>query len=193
MIDVFKEKGKLTLSVGEGYLSAYEISVLKPGDIVMTSKLAGEGYSVFFNNQYLLTGEVVVITNSFGFRVTSFVPPKTGGNLTTSIDHAVEMLPFTVRLGEIEVSLSELNGVGPGTIVNLDTAYSESEDAELLLAGIPIARGKVGVTYENMHLRISEVYAGNTGIQISEVRSSGNLLEKDFSTQYCKNYNFKLI
>ena len=64
MEGAFTKKGKLTISIGEGYLSAYEISVLKQGDIVKTTKLAGEGYSIFFNGHFLFTGEVVVISKS---------------------------------------------------------------------------------------------------------------------------------
>jgi hypothetical protein len=42
MKNFLQEKGHLKLSVGEGCLSAYEVGVLKAGDIVSTSKLAGE-------------------------------------------------------------------------------------------------------------------------------------------------------
>jgi hypothetical protein len=42
MENAFTTKGKLTVSIGESYLSAYEISVLKQGDIVKTTKLAGK-------------------------------------------------------------------------------------------------------------------------------------------------------
>ena len=191
MENVFAEKGKLVVSIGEGYLSAYEVSVLKPGDVIKTAKLAAEGYSVHFNGEFLFTAEVVIINKTFGIRVTSLLPPKIGSDVPGNSDDAIEMLPFMVRLGEIPISLSELKGVGPGTIINLDISYSEEEDADLLIAGIPVARGKVGATYENMSLRITDVYGKESTLSGLEVRSSGNLLEKDYHTQYSKDYNFK--
>ena len=154
MESFLKEKGKLALSIGESHLSAYEVSILKPGDIVNTSRPAGEGFSVYFNGYHLFTGEVVIIDTTFGLRVTTFIPPKSSFDVFTNLDDAVEMLPAMIQLGSIEISLSQLKGVGPGTIINLDTPFSTEEDADLLVAGIPVARGKVGVTYENMNLRI---------------------------------------
>ena len=191
MKNVFTTKGKLTLSIGEGCLSAYEVSVLKTGDIVQTTKMAGEGYSVFFNCHFLFSGEPVIIDKTLGLRVTTFSPPAVDTASPSNVDDVIEMLTFMVRLGEIEVSLSELQGVGPGTIISLDSPFSEEEDAELLVAGIPAAKGKVGVTYENMHLRITQVYDQKTDVSSLEVRSSGNLLEREYHTAYSKDYNFK--
>ena len=186
MKSFLKEKGMLTLSIGEGYLSAYEVSVLKPGDIVNSSRLAGEGYAVYFNDRHLFTSEVVIIDKVFGLRVTTFVPPKSSFDVFTNLDDPIEILPIMIRLGSIELALSDLKGVGPGTIISLDKPYNDEEDAELLVAGIPVAQGKVGATYENMHLRITKVYdnsAENTDI---EVRSSGSLLEHGYSTKSAK-------
>ncbi len=191
MQNVFNTKGTLRLSIGEGYLSAYEVSVLKSGDIVTTAKLAGEGYSVFFNGEFLFTSEVVIIDKFYGLRITSLLPPKSGVEVPGNADEAIEMLPFMVSLGEISTRLADLKGIGPGTIINLDTPYSDEEDAELIVAGIPVARGKVGATYENMSLRITQVYGKQNSVSGMEVRSSGNLLEKDYHTQYTKDYNFK--
>ena len=191
MKNFFHEKGTLTVSIGEGYLSAYEVSVLKPGDIVTTAKLAAEGFSVFFNGEFLMTAEVVIIDTFFGLRVTSLVPPKVGAQVPGNSDEAIEMLPFMVRLGQIPISLRELKGVGPGTIIHLDSVFSEEEDGELQVAGIPVAKGKVGVTYENMSLRITKIDGEKNALSGLEVRSSGNLIEKDYDTQYTKDYNFK--
>jgi flagellar motor switch/type III secretory pathway protein FliN len=192
MESYFNSKGKLSLSIGEGFLTAYELSVLKPGDIVNSSKLAGEGYSLYYNGHFILTGEVVVLDKLFGVRVTSFLPPKGyAAAAPANPEEAIEKLPFIIRLGEIDVSLSELKGVGPGTIISLDTPYREDEDAELVVAGIPAAAGKVGVVYENMQIRITKVYHGTRGTPELEVRSSGNLFEKDYPVRYLKDYNFK--
>ena len=41
MDNLFEKKGKLSVSIGEGYLSAYEASMLKAGDIVTTGTFTG--------------------------------------------------------------------------------------------------------------------------------------------------------
>ena len=191
MKNMFTDVGTLSLSIGEGYLSAYEVSILKPGDTVLTEKLAAEGFSVFFNGHFVFSGEVVILDHTFGIRVTSLLPPQGGIEVPGNSDDAVEMLPFQVRLGEIPVRLSDLVGVRAGTIINLDAPYSEEEDATLFVSGFAVARGKVGATYENMSLRITRVDGGPHQLDRLEVRSSGSLLERDFVTKFTKNYNFK--
>ena len=191
MGNVFTKNGNLTPSIGEGYLSAHELSILKPGDTVVMAKFAGEGYSVFSNGSFVFTGEIVILIRTFGVRVTSLLPPKAGAEVPENSDDAVEMLPFMIELGEISITLSQLKGVGPGTIVGLGTPFSEDEDAKLIVAGIPVARGKVGATYENMSLRITQIEESDNDMEELEVRSSGNLLEKDYITQFPKDYNFK--
>ena len=191
MQNIFTDVGSLSLSIGEGYLSAYEVSVLKPGDTVVTEKLAAEGFSVSFNGHFVFTGEVVIIDKTFGVRVTSLLPPQGSVEVPGNSDDIVEMLPFQVRLGEIPIRLSDLVGVRAGTIINLDTPYSEKEDAALVVSGITVATGKVGATYENMSLRITRVDGGPHRLDQLEVRSSGSLLERDFVTKFTKDYNFK--
>lgn len=191
MENLFEKKGKLSVSIGEGYLSAYEVSVLKVGDVVETVNLAGEGYPVFLNGYFLFTAEVVIIGKVFALRVASLLPAGVEAQPPANPDEAIEMLPFTVRFAEIEVCLHELIGVGPGTFINLDTLYSDVENAELLVAGIPVARGKVGVTYENMTLRITEITADVDITADLEVRSSGSLLEARRLGEHCKDYDFR--
>ena len=191
MGNVFNKTGSLEVSIGEGYLSAYEVSVLKPGDTVVTEKLAAEGFSVCFNGHFVCTAEMVILDTTFGIRVTSLLPPEDGAGVPRNADDAIEMLPFFVRIGRIKISLADLAGVGPGSIINLDTPYSVDEDAELVVAGIPIAAGKVGATYENMSLRITRIEDGPHEFGGLEVRSSGSLLERDFVTRFTKDYNFK--
>ena len=55
MESYFATRGELRMSIGEGYLSAYEVSLLNAGDTVTTAQLAGEGFSVFFNGLFLFT------------------------------------------------------------------------------------------------------------------------------------------
>ncbi len=191
MQNLFEQKGRLAVSIGEGYISAYEASMLKAGDIVETANLAGEGYPVYFNGHFLFTAEVVIIGRLVALRIKSLFPSRVEAQLPANPDEVIEMLPFMVRFAEIEISLRELEGVSPGTIINLDKLYSEKEDAQLIVAGIAVAKGKVGVLFENMTLRITEVIAELETSSDLQVRSSGSLVDMVRLGERCKDYDFK--
>jgi hypothetical protein len=40
MTDTFCDQGTLTVSVGEGYISSREVSTLRRGDVIRTTRLA---------------------------------------------------------------------------------------------------------------------------------------------------------
>ena len=139
----FDTKGTLEVSIGEGYLSSFETGILKPGDVVKTSREAGYPCSVFYNGHVLCQGEIVVPDDVFALRVSSLVRAEPFGPVPGNTDDVVEILPTRVSLGSIRLSLNELKDVSQGTCISLGKPFSAQADAELSAAGIPLARGKV--------------------------------------------------
>lgn len=64
-------------------------------------------------------------------------------------------VPVHVRIGENELSLAELNDLGPGSIVELDS--SAGEPVKFYAAGKLFATCEVVVIDENFGLRITQL------------------------------------
>ena len=186
MQDFFYKKGSLTVNIGRGFISSFEASVLKKGDVVRTEQIAGEAMEARFNGEFLCRGQIVIIENKFGFRVSDMEPAVEDYPLPSNTDDIIEILPTTVRLAEIKVSLSELKGISYGSIINLGREYVTDEDAELLAAGIPVAAGRVSVTGEIFAIRITRTYESH--FKEGNVRASGYMADK--SLERVKDYNF---
>ena len=175
MKDFFNEKGTLAVNLGNGFISSFEASVLKEGDVVRTDKLAGNAAEACFNGNFLCGGQIVVIDGTFGFRVTEKEPGIGDLPLPSNTDDVIEILPTMIRLAEIEVSLSELQGISYGSIINLGKKYVTDENCELLAAGIPIAKGCFSVNGEYFAIRITQTY--KTDFTENNVRTSGFLVD----------------
>lgn len=63
----------VTVELGRTKRSVKEILELSPGSIIELDKLAGEPVDILVNNRLIATGEVVVIDENFGVRVTDIV------------------------------------------------------------------------------------------------------------------------
>jgi flagellar motor switch protein FliN/FliY len=66
----------VTVELGRKRLSVKEILELVPGSLVELDKLAGENVDLYVNGKLFAKGEVVVIDENFGVRVSSIVTPK---------------------------------------------------------------------------------------------------------------------
>jgi len=66
----------VTVELGRKKLSVREILELNPGSLVELEKLAGEAVDLLVNGKLFAKGEVVVIDENFGVRVSSIVTPK---------------------------------------------------------------------------------------------------------------------
>lgn len=64
---------QLSVVLGRARKTIGEVLALEPGAIVELDKLAGESVEVLANGKLILKGEVVVIDESFGIRVTELV------------------------------------------------------------------------------------------------------------------------
>ncbi len=67
---------RVTVELGRSSMTVEEILSLGPGSVVELDKLAGEPVDVLVNDQLIARGEVVVVDENFGVRVTEIVSPR---------------------------------------------------------------------------------------------------------------------
>jgi flagellar motor switch protein FliN/FliY len=66
---------RVAVELGRTKMSIEEILKLGPGSVVELEKLAGEPVDVMVNDRLIARGEVVVIDDRFGVRITDIFPP----------------------------------------------------------------------------------------------------------------------
>ncbi|HSG99684.1 MAG TPA: flagellar motor switch protein FliN [candidate division Zixibacteria bacterium] len=66
----------ISIELGRTSMSINEILALGPGSVVELNKLAGEPVEVKVNNKTVALGEVVVVDENFGVRVTQLMSPE---------------------------------------------------------------------------------------------------------------------
>jgi flagellar motor switch protein FliN/FliY len=64
---------RITVELGRTRKTIGEVLALGPGSVVELNKMAGEPVDVLVNGKLIARGEVVVIDESFGIRVTDIV------------------------------------------------------------------------------------------------------------------------
>jgi flagellar motor switch protein FliN/FliY len=67
----------LTAELGRTNMLIQDILELTPGKVVELDKLAGEPLDILVNGKLLARGEVVMVDERFGVRITSIVDPRT--------------------------------------------------------------------------------------------------------------------
>jgi flagellar motor switch protein FliN len=67
---------QVTVEIGRARLPIRDVLSLAPGSIVELDKLAGEKVDVLVNGHQIATGEVVVVDENFGVRITEVVSPE---------------------------------------------------------------------------------------------------------------------
>ena len=67
---------EVTVELGKTTRRIKEILEFSPGTIIELDKLAGEPIDILVNGKYVAKGEVVVIDENFGIRVTSIISPE---------------------------------------------------------------------------------------------------------------------
>jgi len=75
---------KITVELGRTVKKISEILEFSPGTIIELDKLVGEPLDILVNGQYVANGEVVVIDENYGIRVTDIVNP--GKRLSKAYD-----------------------------------------------------------------------------------------------------------
>ena len=64
---------EVTVELGRTNRTIQEILDFSPGTIIELNKIAGEPIDVLVNGKYVAKGEVVVIEESFGVRITEII------------------------------------------------------------------------------------------------------------------------
>ena len=66
---------RVTVELGTSSMNVEEVLQLGPGSVVELNKLAGEPVDILVNDRLIARGEVVVVDENFGVRVTEIVSP----------------------------------------------------------------------------------------------------------------------
>lgn len=66
---------KVTVELGRARMAIREILQLAQGSVVELSKFAGEPLEVLINDKLIARGEVVVVNEKFGIRLTDIISP----------------------------------------------------------------------------------------------------------------------
>jgi flagellar motor switch protein FliN/FliY len=66
---------KLTVELGRSRMAVREILQLAQGSVVELTKFAGEPLEVLVNDKLIARGEVVVVNEKFGIRLTDIISP----------------------------------------------------------------------------------------------------------------------
>jgi flagellar motor switch protein FliN/FliY len=67
---------RVSVELGHASLSVREVLALGNGSVVELDRLAGEPVDVLVNDQLIARGEVVIVDESFGVRITEIVRGK---------------------------------------------------------------------------------------------------------------------
>ena len=67
---------ELAVEIGRTHMTIRETLALGPGSIVTLNRLAGEPVDLLVNGKPIARGEVVVLDEEFGLRVTEVVSPE---------------------------------------------------------------------------------------------------------------------
>ncbi len=76
-LDMIKDiEVTLRVELGRTSMLIEEVLQLTPGKVIELDKLAGEALDILINDKLMARGEVVVVDDRFGIRVTSIVDPR---------------------------------------------------------------------------------------------------------------------
>ena len=84
---------ELAVEIGRTQMTIRETLALGPGSIVTLNKLAGEPVDLLVNGKPIARGEVVVIDEEFGLRVTEVVAGETGAGAEAAAPAPAEAAP----------------------------------------------------------------------------------------------------
>jgi flagellar motor switch protein FliN/FliY len=67
---------EVTIEIGRTRLPVGELLRLQPGQVLALDREVGSPLDMFINGTLLARGEIVIVDDQFGFRVTSVVVPE---------------------------------------------------------------------------------------------------------------------
>lgn len=188
------EQAALTVDVGTGWIARYEFEGLTVGSVIRSTLEAGMNSTARLNGEFFACVSVIVVADSqkefLGAFISNFEETENMRPGPARGDEATELLPFAVRMCSIQIKMRDLDGTGLYSVINFDSKISEENDAELIVAGIAVAKGKVVVIGENMGLRVTELLCKMP--QGSLPRMTGSVFPLNYSAEKIKNYNFRM-
>jgi flagellar motor switch protein FliN len=66
---------KVTVELGRTRMQLRQVLELQQGSVVELDRLAGDAVDVFVNDRLLARGEVIVVDDKFGVRITELISP----------------------------------------------------------------------------------------------------------------------
>jgi flagellar motor switch protein FliN/FliY len=112
---------ELAVEIGRTRMTIGQTLELRPGSVVSLNRLAGEPVDLLINGKPIARGEVVVIDEEFGLRVTDVVSSSRG-----TIEDEVE------ALGSEPDVLADIGGVDP-----LSDPFAGASVDDLPMGGLP--------------------------------------------------------
>lgn len=70
---------RLTVELGRAELPLAEVLALKPGSVVELDRFPGEPLDLYANGRLVARGEIIVLNDIFGFRITDILLATTEG------------------------------------------------------------------------------------------------------------------
>lgn len=67
---------QICVELGKAVMTIKDVLALGPGSVVELNKMAGEPVDIVVNDKLIARGEVVVVDENFGVRVTDIVTPE---------------------------------------------------------------------------------------------------------------------
>ena len=67
---------KITVELGTSKMTIREVLQLAVGSVISTTKFAGEALEILINNRLISRGEVVVVNEKYGVRLTDIISPN---------------------------------------------------------------------------------------------------------------------
>lgn len=68
---------KITVELGRAELPLAEVLALKPGSVVELDRFPGEPLDLYANGRLVARGEIIVVNDVFGFRITDILLSST--------------------------------------------------------------------------------------------------------------------
>jgi flagellar motor switch protein FliN len=69
---------RVTVELGRTRMPLSQILELQHGSVVELDRLAGDAVDIFVNDTMIARGEVVIVDDKFGVRITEMVTPRNG-------------------------------------------------------------------------------------------------------------------
>lgn len=186
----------LKIGLGKNFFSLTELADLKKNDVIVTTKQLGTPADLYWNNQKVAEGEIVVLDvpdklKLFGLRVSSFKSETAGLEIPCVKEKLLEIVELEIILDRKKVTDREISQIGETSFINLGKLVDS--DLELYLSDMPVARGRVCCVNENFGMEITEVYPENPAvIKEYSYKSTGNIVKGERLERKYKLYNFQI-